>query len=173
MFQSSWSCTWNWSWGEAWGFLSGGTGLYRIPTMNLLANIWRATNVITNPPDVASVKCCLMWDKRVHVPGFTLIYSPEPGIAIQNFQASLGVMTLGLPALTDIRRNDGPTGQWTGDLVEVPAESGRYYVVEGVDDVAKGFSNEYRAASIVPATDQLLAALQNPWEATAWPTPYP
>ena len=35
------------------------------------------------------------------------------------------------------------------DVVEVPSGSGRWYQVNLVDDVVKGFTNEYRIATIV------------------------
>ena len=44
---------------------------------------------------------------------------------------------LRLPALTDIR---------PADQIECPAGSGRLYSVRWVDDVHKGFVNEYRVA---------------------------
>lgn len=50
-----------------------------------------------------------------------------------------------------------------GDAVEVPGGSGRFYVVLAVDDVAKGFSNEYRVASIYPQYQRV------GW----WPIPTP
>lgn len=50
-----------------------------------------------------------------------------------------------LPAGTDIR--DASTGQ-EADIVEVPSLSGRWYQVSNVDDVGKGFPNEYRMATI-------------------------
>lgn len=71
-----------------------------------------------------------------------------------------------LPALTDIRdiscSSDGT------DWVEVPQGSGRWYSVSTVDDVAKGFPNEYRVAS-------LSKAYQGPLLPTfpLWPSPIP
>jgi len=56
-----------------------------------------------------------------------------------------GQCTLLLPALTDIR--DGSCNL-NPDFVEVPSGSGRWYGVMLVDDVGKGFANEYRAATI-------------------------
>jgi hypothetical protein len=52
-------------------------------------------------------------------------------------------MELLLPMRTDIRAS------WNGaseDLVEVPAGSLRFYGVYWVDDVGRGFLNEYRLA---------------------------
>jgi hypothetical protein len=66
-------------------------------------------------------------------------------------------MSLLLPKGTDIR---GPQDSVAADNVEVPAFSGRWYRVVAVDDVGKGFSNEYRNAAIF-AVDRL------------WLAPYP
>jgi hypothetical protein len=58
---------------------------------------------------------------------------------------------------TDIR--DG-SATVRGDTVECPAGTGRFYRVGYVDDVAKGFPNEYRVA---------LLSKRGP----SWPTPIP
>jgi hypothetical protein len=52
-----------------------------------------------------------------------------------------------LPAGTDIRDEGVDPG--VADCVEVPAGSGRFYLVDYVDDVAKDFPNEYRIAVLV------------------------
>jgi hypothetical protein len=70
-------------------------------------------------------------------------------------------MVLRVPSLTDIR-SDLQSGN--GDLVEVPAGSGRFYHCIQVDDFGKGFGNEHRWAFIVAIT---------PPSAQAWPEPYP
>jgi hypothetical protein len=46
---------------------------------------------------------------------------------------------------TDIRDLNTATGY---DIVEVPAGTGRLYLVEQVDDVGKGFLNEHRCATL-------------------------
>jgi hypothetical protein len=48
----------------------------------------------------------------------------------------------------------------SADTVEVPAGSGRYYAILAVDDVARGFENEYRLALAEPAYN-------------LWPVPIP
>jgi hypothetical protein len=50
-----------------------------------------------------------------------------------------------LPALTDVR---SAVQGVENDVIEVPAGSGRWYNVAGVDDVGKGFDNEYRIVSL-------------------------
>jgi hypothetical protein len=65
-------------------------------------------------------------------------------------------MNLLLPALVDIR---GPQDTIGADQVEVPAGSGRWYSVVGVDDIGKGFANEHRSAALVAIFG-------------TWPAPY-
>lgn len=72
-----------------------------------------------------------------------------------------------LPPLTDIR--DASCNGFS-DVVEVPSASGRWYVVMYVDDVAKGFANEYRTANLVKmGPDAIPTAVNFPY----WPTPIP
>jgi hypothetical protein len=59
-------------------------------------------------------------------------------------------MELLVPKLTDIRMGD-PVN--SSDLVECPAASHRLYHVFYVDDVGKGFANEFRFV-IMSALDQ-------------------
>jgi hypothetical protein len=73
-----------------------------------------------------------------------------------------------VPPLTDIRDSScGPTP----DFVEVPALSGRWYVVQMVDDVGKGFPNEYRLATIGKIFQGVNGSLDYP--GLFWPTPIP
>jgi len=72
-----------------------------------------------------------------------------------------------LPAGTDIR--DVACGGFN-DIVEVPAESGRWYVVGGVDDFGKGFPNEHRIALL----GKIWGFPPNNWDLPAgWPIPIP
>jgi len=66
-------------------------------------------------------------------------------------------MSLLLPPLADVR---GPQDSVSADMVEVPAGSGRWYFVVGVDDIGKGFANEHRSAAIFAL-------------ASSWVAPYP
>lgn len=75
--------------------------------------------------------------------------------------SSAPIMALLLKAGTDIRPPHA--GSPAGDAVEVPAGSGRFYTVTAVDDVAKGFANEYRMATIT----------YSPNRAGWWPFPTP
>jgi hypothetical protein len=107
------------------------------PTFNLTCNIWRVLGVggAYAAPDV-TVNCNLSQGKRVLVAGWGPVGHPAP----YHFNELL------LPALTDIRSLWNGTNQ---DLVEVPAGSKRFYTVTQVDDVAKGFPNEYRLAMML------------------------
>jgi len=111
---------------------------YRIPTFNLLCDVWHGLPSGTIPitdPDIESLACQLRWMGRG--PAETLS-SP------QNIQDSWQCgITLLVPALTDIR--DELSGTFA-DIVEVPKGSARIYEVKYADDVGKGFANEYRIA---------------------------
>jgi hypothetical protein len=122
---------------------------YRLPTFNLQVNIWRFSTPLANPPDVTS-PCQLRY------PGSR----PAGDTDTDEPQQRAYVMTLLLPPLVDIQDGFSPLPE--GDVVEVPAFSGRYYRVEIVDDVAKGFPNEHRYAAISKADDL-----------PPWPVPYP
>lgn len=118
-----------------------------LPTFNLTINIWHPPVNVLNPP---AVTCPgnLAWSKRTKL---ILPTNPGPGVW------PLHVMHLLLPALTDVRdrfSNGGPS-----DVVEVPAGTGRFYFVVGVDDIGKGFPNEHRCALI--------------YQGNAWPVPIP
>lgn len=123
---------------------------FRLPNFNLPVNIWRATNFNVGPPDVVTVGN-LSPGRFVSQSGDNPDLLPVGNV--------VGYMVLRLPALTDIR--DGQRGGIVDrDFAEVPAGSQRYYVVWQVDDVAKGFANEYRFALLVKAQ-------------AGWPFPYP
>jgi hypothetical protein len=110
---------------------------FRLPAMPLTVNIWRVSGTGGNyaAPDVSCL-CNLTPGKRIMVASPQVLAATKVAIT----------MELLLPPLTDIR------SAWNGlqsDLVEVPAGSKRFYGVDDVDDVAKGFANEYRIALIV------------------------
>lgn len=107
---------------------------FTIPTFNLSANFWRFGNPVTNPPDV-SVASNLAWGRRV---------TAATGIPEDmSTDTLLGVLLL--PKGTDVRDGVTPGG---ADTAEFPAGTGRYYIVKQVDDVGKGFDNEFRFAVV-------------------------
>lgn len=105
---------------------------FRPPAFPLTANIWHSGGVggaYASPDLVLSANLS---------PGRRVLTVPavisSPGI-------SPWFMELLVPMRSDVRAS------WNGgvsDLVEVPAGSGRFYVVYAVDDVGRGFLNEYR-----------------------------
>jgi hypothetical protein len=108
---------------------------YNLPTLNLTVNVWHGTNFPPNVED-ATYDCNLQFAQH-----------SKADIATQLLYSSMYLL---LPKGTDIR------GAWDGlnpDTVEVPAGTGRYYIVLFVDDVGKGFANEYRVAAINQVND--------------------
>lgn len=105
---------------------------FSVPNFNITCNIWR----IASPPPAAPFStedCNLALGRRTS--SYQGLYSSdrEP------------VMSLLLPPGTDIRGPQSATGP---DVVEVPAGTGRFYTVVGVDDSGKGWPNEHRVALI-------------------------
>lgn len=93
------------------------------PDFNLSCNVWRFPVFFPAPPTL-TVSCQLYIASRGLVditPGVPGAWDPP--------------IYLRLPALTDIR----PT-----DQIECPAGSGRLYNTRWVEDLHKGFPNEYR-----------------------------
>ena len=123
---------------------------YHIPTFNLQCHVWHGLpsgTVPSTPPDIGFLACQLRWLGR----GPAEIVSVPVDVQA-NWQTGL---TLLVPALTDLR--DLMSGTFE-DVVEAPAGSGRIYQIKYVDDVAKGFPNEYRIAYLAK---------------TVWPVPAP
>ena len=107
---------------------------YKPPVLNLKCNVWAISpgvppHLPAGAPRIANLDCQLCW-----------------GRVNELSEESAGLsMHLKVPAGTDIRglyQNNVP------DVVEVPAGTGRTYLVLYVDDVGRGFSNEYRQAVI-------------------------
>lgn len=110
---------------------------FNAPTMNLAVNIWHGQPVPpAGPPNVVTVG------------NLRPLYTGN--VVVQMLAASVRYCsTLALPKGTDVRPRGGLTdGFHTADVLEVPAASGRYYICEEVEDVGKGFANEYRGAII-------------------------
>lgn len=106
--------------------------MFTLPTFNLTVNVWTAPAAPPAAPTF-NVACQLRGQgNRSSGQDSTLTSRPFLWLLL-------------VPKLTDLR--DGYTALGA-DIVECPAGSGRYYDVEAVDDVAKGFLNEYRLAVI-------------------------
>lgn len=114
---------------------------YSTPRMNLTANVWSASSGPPGPP-------------RLNTPA-QLRGHHKPELALTLPEGNWQFCTLlCVPAGTDLRDSYTVSGK---DLIECPAGSGRIYECLYVDDVAKGFANEWRFA--------LLAKVGQ------WPTP--
>lgn len=120
-----------------------------IPNFNLPVGIWNDPDIYGVDPPTLTGLGALMHPKKN-------VYDTSAGAQLGN--QDIGMYLL-LPALTDIRDFINVAG--INSVVEVPLGSGRVYSVNNVDDVAKGYANEYRLAII-----QKVAGL---W----WPVPIP
>jgi hypothetical protein len=94
-----------------------------LPDFNLTCNMWRPPAIVTDPP--TDIFNCQLY---VAPKGFLDITPSQPTLWVPP-------IWLRLPPLTDLR---------PGDEVECPAGSGRTYVTRWVEDLHKGFPNEYR-----------------------------
>jgi len=130
---------------------------FTIPTFNLTCKIWAGPNPPSGAPRLSSV-CNLAMGRRT-MPSF-----PHE----DTFVAPHMLAQLLLPAGTDIR-DASCSPATSGDVVEVPAGTGRYYYVLEVDDFGKGFPNEHRWALLAKAC----AAYFAPFAGVDWPTPIP
>lgn len=118
--------------------------MFVIPQFNIYCNVHDAqyvngTWVTRDLREV--VKCNLSAGARFRQYGFYALSTFEDYTTV--------IMQLLLPKRTDIRAG-AQSANGEQDIVEVPGETGRFYLVMGVDDVGRGFSNEYRCAFIVP-----------------------
>jgi len=140
---------------------------FPVPTFNVPVNLWRAATVIAGtlplpPPDLT----------------FNANLAMAKGRSFANFFIEAGgtfrpieYTQLLSPKLTDIRGHIG--NAWDGDVVEVPAASGRFYFVAWVEDVAKGFANEYRLANLLQPSSLIITLTGHPWSIFLWPVPTP
>jgi len=119
---------------------------YSLPTFNLACNVWHNGGAIppTGGPDEALLPCQLRYPGK----GVGEII-PNPG----SWQSGWKLL---VPKGSDIRDPYNASGR---DTVECPAGSNRYYITVTVDDVGRGFANEYRMAFLM--------------KAGTWPTPIP
>jgi hypothetical protein len=121
---------------------------YPSPVFNLTCRIYQAMGTGPFPLAGGIVSSCQL---RLNKPGI---------VAASGGGAGVTGMLLLLPKGTDIRPSHLAV---VADAVQVPDGSGEYYVVSWVNDVAKGFPNEYRLA--------LITLLTNKANATVWPMP--
>jgi len=111
------------------------------PTFNLLCNVWHQVPdppaLPAGAPNIANLPCNLRILKTADV------------ITTQGSQPTAFIA---VPKGTDLRVLVGwrslraPGG--TTPIIECPAGTGRIYQIFAIDDVAKGFPNEYRFALV-------------------------
>lgn len=119
---------------------------FTVPNFNLTFNAWHAPNVPPAIPDLVGI-CNLAYGRRTSSAQGLYLGENEP------------LMSLLLTPGSGVR---GPQCVGGADVVEVPAGSGRFYSVIGVDDIGKGFPNEHRCATLA-------------WSVAfgPWPSPIP
>jgi len=108
---------------------------FSVPQFPLTCDIYNIDNSTTKTLRLSS-DCNLALGRRIDWVG--------GGAAFDTSFAGF-LANLLLPIGTDIRDQFCDPGVF-GDIVEVPSGSGRWYYVNGVEDVGKGFDNEYRIA---------------------------
>jgi hypothetical protein len=118
--------------------------MFRLPSFNLTCDIFDHALPPPNAPRIAGQIC------QLRAPGKQTV------LQVQYFGVYLPCWELLLPAQVDIRDLFTST---SFDFVTVPAGTARLYQVEWVDDVARGFSNEYRIAYV--------------YKVANWPHPIP
>lgn len=130
---------------------------FTVPNFNLKCDVYGGP-WLTRSLRIGNLACNLALGRRVQVAG-TLADTGDPAPACP---------MLLVPALSDIR--DFSQNIPATDYVEVPSSSGRWYQVLQVDDVGKGFSNEYRIVAIAKICDTIDPVL---YPGLFWPTPMP
>lgn len=104
-----------------------------VPNFNITCNVWHSPVIPpVGLPAIAGLACQLTMDGRIITTGL--------GGGLRS------VMLLKVPSGTDLRGQFSSTSR---DTVECPAGSGRYYTCWAVDDVSRGFANQYRLGFIV------------------------
>jgi hypothetical protein len=120
---------------------------FSLPSFPLTVNIWRFGGGPGDPVDVIAAGN-LAYGRRVMTQYWIWGVQDPPHSAV--FACLL------LPPFTDVQDAFNGVGP---DTVEVPAGSGRLYLVDMVDDLGKGFANEHRFAMLS--------------KTGAWPSPIP
>lgn len=134
---------------------------FTLPKFNLTCAVWHdyllTPPIPATPPSTgaSSYSECQLYEwSRATVPAAYYI-APPTDIRPWWFTLQQSIQ-IRLPKGFDVRDSQNAEG---ADVIECPAGTGRYYVVTQVDDLHRGFPNEYRLAQCVKA-----------W---TWPTPIP
>lgn len=129
---------------------------FAVPAFPLVCGIWTGPYLSMVFRD--SKECNLAMGRRAYQ-NYLVAQGPT-----QVFGASPSLL---LPAGTDVRDASTASGD---DMIEVPIDSGRWYQVTCVEDVGKGFDNEYRVATLAKASELINSEL---FPGLFWPTPIP
>jgi hypothetical protein len=134
--------------------------MFNTPDFNLTAAVYR----MTVPYDFATK--VFSADLPCQLRGFGQ-HPKDVTILLVSSVAIWGEIYVLFPQGSDVRDISCGSGS---DLLEVPAGSGRWYLVVYVDDVAKGFTNEYRSASVIKIFGDDGASFRH---FPPWPAPIP
>jgi hypothetical protein len=135
---------------------------FTVPTFPILCNIYTGQAYPPGAPRGANVPCNLAYGRRVASPvqDQTLPSDGYPQGPLAHLLVEKG---------TDIRDRFNNNPSPNADIVECPAGTGRYYRVEIVDDIGRGFPNEHRFATM-----QKMSGVNSEWVGwPAWPVPIP
>lgn len=141
---------------------------FKLPTFNITCNVWHSASYAPHiwplPAPDLSPPCNLSAARGRNVIPFLVQASGTLNVLLAS-QLLVGPKT-------DIR---GRTlSGWNGDLVECPAGSGRFYTIGYVEDVARGFQNEYRMGHMYQVTSIMITLSGNLLNANElWPQPTP
>lgn len=133
---------------------------FSVPTFNLLCDVYTGP-WLTKVLRISALPCNLALGRRGKKWMFIDVYIDYSSVSPD----------LLVPALSDVRDHStsSPVGAYA-DIIECPAGTGRWYWVNSVDDVGKGFPNEYRMCGL-----QKILEWQDPvnYAGAKWPTPIP
>jgi len=129
---------------------------FSLPNFNLLCDVYTGP-WLAKVLRISDVPCNLALGRRVQ----------QPGATFTTFEFGAAAPSVLLPPRTDVRDFSCVTGY---DVLEVPKGTGRWYAVMQVDDVGRGFANEYRIAFPVKAVQAVDAT---EFAGSFWPTPIP
>lgn len=110
---------------------------YHLPTLILPTNVWRFGNPTTNAPDVVCLSNL--------IPGRRHVIETSPGAGLPSGWLPASYCLLAIDA--DVRDEAGTGG--SPDTVEIPAGSGRFYLVQYIEFVGLGFANQHQQAVLV------------------------